>query len=248
MLPTLCGIEVERAVLNPLLVAQGSKGDGDEGEHDHGEGARPRSCADFLSTWVFVITVCAYLLPRRVVAVERTCRAVQAGVEVGSVWSAQGPVQAQLLSIVHFDLVKRPRLMGLAALNSTGFWAHRLFAEVVKGMLRDHGVGDVLRLLSDIVHQGPSLSGLSPGHRWVRGVGGAGSSARRIWALLGDDGGVSGGHGGSSAGVDVCDGGGPGAAPVVMTVSEMAQAARMSHCGRPLPRTRLTMPTAAPSS
>ena len=213
-----------------------------------GAGARPRSCADFLSDWVCVRTVCAYLVPRRVVAVERTCRAVQAGVEVGSVWSAQGPVQAQLLSIVHFDLVKRPRLMGLAALNRTGYFANRLFAEVLKGMLRDHGVGDVLRLLSDIVHQGPSLSGLSPGHRWVRGVGGAGSSARRIWALLGDDGGVSGGHGGSSAGVDVCDGRGPGAEPVVTTVYEMAQVARMSHCGRPLPRTRLTMPTAAPSS
>ena len=42
MVPALCGIEVERAALNPWLVAQGSKGDGDEGEHDHGEGARPQ--------------------------------------------------------------------------------------------------------------------------------------------------------------------------------------------------------------
>ncbi len=36
-----------------------------DGEHDYGEGARPRSCADFLSNWVFVITVCVFTTTTR---------------------------------------------------------------------------------------------------------------------------------------------------------------------------------------
>ncbi len=152
--------------------------------HGSGAGARPRSCADFLSNWVCVSTVCAYLVPSRVVAVERTCRAVQSG--WGSVWSAQGPVQAQLFVILDSDLLDPHR------------WPIRhIFSQVLMGMLREQGVREVLMLLSDVVHQGAWLMRLSPGHRWVRAVGGAHSSACRIWAHVGDDGGVSGGHGGS---------------------------------------------------
>ena len=54
-------------------------------------------------------------------------------------------------------------------------------------MLREHGVRDVLMLLTDIVRRRPWLSGLSRRHRWVRVVEGAWPSARRIWARLGDD-------------------------------------------------------------
>ncbi len=120
--------EVERAALN------------------HGEGARPRRCADVMFDWVCVRPVCAYLVPRRIVAVERTCRAVQES-GIGSVWSSQGTVQAQLLVIVDSE------------------WGHTedgldrrrypLFAWVLTRMVRERGVRDVLMLLTDIVRRRP---------------------------------------------------------------------------------------------
>ena len=154
----------------------------------------------------------AYLVPRRVAAVERTCRAVQSGVEVGSVWSAQGAVQVQLLSILDSELAAFGVSAHIAAeshISSFGApdFSFRAFADVLKAMLRERSVRDVLMLLSDIVRQGPELSELSREHRWVRAVGEAWTSARIIWARLGDEGGVGSGHRGRSAGVDVGDGG-----------------------------------------
>ncbi len=175
----------------------GDDGDGDEGEHDGcGAGARPRSCADFLSNLVCARAVCAYLVPRRIVAVERTCREVQSGVEVGGVWSAQGPVQAQLLVSLDLELatyeLPRISLSGAYSMIFRERLACRSFAEILKRMLREHDVRNILMLLSDIVPQGPELSRvlLSREHRWLRGLGSTAwlVSARTIWARLGDDG------------------------------------------------------------
>ncbi len=208
MVPALCGIEVERAALNPWLVAQGSNGDGDEGEHDHGGCAWQK--VEFLADCVCVGTVCAYLVPRRVVAVERTCRAARSGVEVGDVWSAQGPVQAHLLSIVDCELAAFGDQAPLPGYWNTANLANRLFAEILKAILRRASVRDVLMFLSDVVRAGPSLSGLSSENLWVHGLGEACPVASLIWAQLGDDSCFSGGFGGSSAVFDVGDGGGPG--------------------------------------
>jgi len=184
---------------------------GDEGEHDHGECAWRK--VEFLADCVCVGTVCAYLVPRRVVAVERTCRAARSGVEVGNVWSAQGPVQAHLLRIVDCELAAFGEQAPLPGYWNTANLANRLFAEILKAILRRASVRDVLMFLSDVVRAGPSLSGLSVipiQDRWVHCLGEACPVASLIWAQLGDDSCVCGGCGGSSAVFDVGDGGGPG--------------------------------------
>ncbi len=134
----------------------------------------------------------------------------RSGERRAAMWSAQGPVQAQLLGIVDCELVAFGEQAPLAGYWNAANFANRLFAEILKAFLRRDSVRDVLMLLSDVVRAGPSLSGLSSENRWVHGLGEAWPAACLIWAQLGDDSCFCGGHSGSSAVFDVGDGGGPG--------------------------------------